>query len=276
MAALTASVCGSTLPASAAVPSAASRTAPVQACQGQSNGPGLPPLKALSGTVPVPDPINLPPTAAVFGASYPGDAQYLVAPSGWTCDTVFFSADGGEQAFVHPGASVADPLSAQFSSVVQAVFNSGGVQTNVDLACPFVPQATAPATPGGQPGNCTAPPRQSADRVHAVATGNPGLSVAAIGVPSGVREPNLPVTTQAPPTGPGSPGNPVVALVVLQGPQGTAQEVTCSLPKATATAGCQATLGYFLANSPVGQQMSSTDLANAVADLNNFISAFVG
>ncbi|MQS17022.1 hypothetical protein F7Q99_33745 [Streptomyces kaniharaensis] len=277
--ALTAAVCGIGPPGHAVAagksgsPASAARTAPVHACPDEPLTPGLPPLKPLPNTVPLPDPVHLAAGTAVFGARYPGNTQYLVAPSDWSCDVVFFSGDGGEQAYIHPGAHTNDPLSAQYTSLVQAVFNSGGVQTDVDLACPFIPQATAPAQPGGQPGTCLAKPRQPADQVHVVPTNTPGLFVTAVGVPAGVRESNIAASQQAPPSG---QTNPVVALVTLQGPGGTAQEISCAMPKPAATANCQASLDFFLATSAVGQKLSSTDLSNAIENLNNFLASYLG
>ncbi|MGF1424910.1 hypothetical protein [Kitasatospora sp. LaBMicrA B282] len=216
----------------AAPPSSSStRTVPVQACPAEPLAPGAPSpspsLKPVAGSVPVPNGVTLPPSVTVYGASYPGDAQYLVAPSGWACDVVSFSADGGEQAYVHPGANSTDPLSAQYTSLVHAVFNSGGAQTNIDLACPFIPQATTPGG-GAPPNTCTAQPHQSGDVLHVVPTNTPGLYVTVVGVPVGVHEPNLAASQQAPTSG---QPNPIVSLVTFQGPGGPAQEISCALPK---------------------------------------------
>ncbi|MFE2411408.1 hypothetical protein ACFXDE_23980 [Kitasatospora sp. NPDC059408] len=260
---LAAAVCGAA-PAVAAG-SDGPRTVTVQACPDESTGPGLPPLKALAAQVTLPDGVNLPPGAAVFGARYPGDAQYVVAPGGWTCDVVFFAADGGEQVYVHPGPHAADPLGASYSGLVQAVFDSGGVQTDVDLACPFVPQAAR----GGQ---CLAPPRQAADVVHAVRTGDPNLYAAAVSVPAGTREPNLAASGQAPA---GTPPGQVFALVTLAGTGGTAQSVGCAVPGPGAASTCQATLGYFLAGSAMGQKLSAGQLSAALTDLNGFVASQV-
>ncbi|GAA1225889.1 hypothetical protein GCM10009665_15510 [Kitasatospora nipponensis] len=251
----------------------ATRSAPVQPCPTQPVEPNPPAAATPAATVPVPAPVDLPASSAAFGAGYPGNARYLVGPGDWTCDAVYFAGDGGEQAYLHPAPAESDPVGARFASLVQAVFDSGGAQTDVDLACPFIAQATAPTTPGGQPATCLAPPPQSADQVHPVATGTPGLHVAAVGVPSGVREPNIAASGQSPPAG---PSRPVVALVTLQGPQGTAQEISCAMTGSTAVESCQASLGYFLATSAVGGQLSDTELAGAVADLDAFVAAFLG
>ncbi|MEE1785788.1 hypothetical protein PUR71_23200 [Streptomyces sp. SP17BM10] len=259
---LAAAVCGAG-PAVAAGDSG-SRTVAVQACPDESTGPGMPPLKALAAQVTLPDGVTLPPGAAVFGARYPGDAQYVVAPGGWTCDVVFFAGDGGEQVYVHPGAHAADPPGASFTSLVQAVFDSGGVQTDVDLACPFIPQAVPP---GGQ---CLAPPRQSADVVHAVRTGDPHLYAAAVSVPAGTREPNLAASGQAPA---GTPPGRVFALVTLAGTGGAAQSISCALPGPAAASTCQAALGYLLATSATGQRLSAGRLSAALTDLNGFVAS---
>ncbi|MGW2255581.1 hypothetical protein ACWCXH_36265 [Kitasatospora sp. NPDC001660] len=259
---LVAAVCGAG-PAVAAG-GGGSRTVTVQACPDEAVGPGLPPLKALAGRVTLPDAVSLPPGAAVFGARYPGDAQYVVAPGDWACDVVFFSADGGEQVYVHPGPHAADPPSTSYPGLVQAVFNSGGVQTDVDLACPFIPQAAQP------PAQCLAPPRQAADRVHAVPTGDPGLFATAVAVPAGVRETNLAASGQV--SANGQPG-PVVALVTLAGTGGTAQEIGCAMTGPAAVATCRAGLDQFLAGSAVGQKLSSAQLSAAMADLNSFLAS---
>lgn len=258
---LAAAVCAAA-PGVAAGPGG-SRTVAVRACPQEPTGPGLPPLKALAAQVTLPDGVDLPAGAAVFGAQYPGDAQYVVAPGDWTCDVVFFAGDGGEQVYVHPGPRAADPLGASFTSLVQAVFVSGGVQTDVDLACPFVPQAAR----GGQ---CLAPPRQGADVVHAVPTGDPDLYAAAVSVPAGTREPDLAASGQAPA---GAPPGQVLALVTLAGVGGSAQSVSCALPGPDAAGTCRAALGYFLATGTLGQKLSPGQLSAALTDLNGFVAS---
>ncbi|MFJ9844134.1 hypothetical protein ACIRYZ_27485 [Kitasatospora sp. NPDC101155] len=247
--------------ASGAAPAAAAVTVPVQACPAEQAGPGLPPLGAVPATVALPDGVALPPTAAVYGARYPGEVHYLVAPSGWTCDVVFFSADGGEEAYVHPGAPAADPANTRFTSVVQAVFVSGGAQTNIDLACGFIPQA------GAAPNTCSAPPRLPADRLHPVPTHAPGLLITAAGVPPDTREPNLPTT--------GGPER-TVALLTFQTPGGPAQEITCTVPAAASPVRtCQAALGHFLATGSAAGQLTPADLSAALTDLDAFVAAYL-
>ncbi|MET8628067.1 hypothetical protein ABZW30_30735 [Kitasatospora sp. NPDC004669] len=250
--------------AAGAVPATAATAVavPVRACPAEQTGPGLPPPAAAPASVALPDGITLPPTAAVYAARYPGEVHYLVAPGGWTCDVVFFSADGGEQAYVHPGAPVADPADARFSAVVQAVFVSGGAQTEIDLACGFIPQA------GAAPHTCNAPARLPADRLHPVATHAPGLLLAAVGVPSDTREPNLPTT--------GGPDR-TVALVAFQSPGGPAQKITCTIPAALAPVPtCQAALGHFLATGAAAKQLTPADRSAALTDLNAFIAGYLG
>ncbi|MEU9042986.1 MULTISPECIES: hypothetical protein [unclassified Kitasatospora] len=242
-------------------PAAAAGTAPVRACPAEALAPGLPPLAAAPSSVAVPDGVALPSSAAVFAARYPGEVQYLVAPGDWTCDVVFFSGDGGEQAFVHPGAPVANPAGTRFASVVQAVFVSGGAQTNIDLACPFVPQAAA------APNICNSPPRQGADRLHALPVHAPGVFLTAVGVPAGTREPNLPAS--------GGPDR-TVALVAFQTPGGPGQEISCTVPTAASPVPtCQAALGFFLATSTTGRQLAPSDLASALADLDAFVASYL-
>ncbi|MFH8383944.1 hypothetical protein ACH4E7_23855 [Kitasatospora sp. NPDC018058] len=247
-----------TVPATAA---ATAVTVPVQACPAEQTGPGQPPLAAAPASVALPDGVTPPPTAAVYAARYPGEVHYLVAPGGWTCDVAFFGADGGEQAYVHPGAPVADPASARFTSVVRAVFVSGGVQTDIDLACGFIPQA------GAAPNTCLAPAHLPADQLHPVATHAPGLLLTAVGVPSNTREPNLPTT--------GGPDR-TVALVVFPPPGGPAQEITCTIPAASAPIPtCQAALGHFLATGAAAEQLTPADLSAALHDLNAFVAAYL-
>ncbi|MFJ8623476.1 hypothetical protein ACIRD3_11605 [Kitasatospora sp. NPDC093550] len=246
---------------SGAWPAAAAGTAPVRVCPAETLPPGLPSPAAAPASAPVPDGVVLPPSAALFAARYPGDVQYLVAPGDWTCDVVFFAGDGGEQAFVHPGPPVADPAGARFASVVQAVFVSGGAQTNIDLACPFIPQATASG------GICNSPPHQGADRLHPLPVRTPGVFLTAVGVPAGTREPDLPAT--------GGPDR-TVALVTFQTPGGPGQEIGCTVPaSASPVPTCQAALGHFLATSAAGRQLPPADLAAALADLDAFVAAYL-
>ncbi|MEV7599023.1 hypothetical protein AB0O91_16725 [Kitasatospora sp. NPDC089797] len=239
---------------------AAAAGVPVRACPAQAGAPGPPP-GAVPATVPVPDGVSVPATAAVYGARYPGEVHFLVAPAGWTCDAVFSAGDGGQQAFVHPGAPAADPAGTRFDAVVQAVFVSGGAQTDVDLACGLVPAA------GAAPNTCNAPDRSPATRVHTVPTRAPGLLLAAVGVPAGTREPNL--------SGSGGP-NRTVALVTFQSPGGPAQEISCTLPAtASPVPLCQAALGHLLATGAASKQLSRADLTAALADLNTFVAGYL-
>ncbi|MGW2372115.1 MULTISPECIES: hypothetical protein [Kitasatospora] len=239
----------------------AAGSAPVRACPAETTGPGLPALGAVPATAAVPDGVDVPATAAVYGARYPGEVHFLVAPGGWTCDVAFFAADGGEEAFVHPGAAVADPTGARFDAVVQAVFVSGGAQTNIDLVCGFVPRA------GAAPNTCNAPARLPADRVHSVPTSAPGLLLTAVGVPANTREPNLPAT--------GGP-NRTVALVTFQSPGGPAQAISCTLPaSASPVPTCQGALGHFLATGAAAKQLTRADLAAALTDLDAFVASYL-
>ncbi|MFF2077944.1 hypothetical protein ACFVXG_24700 [Kitasatospora sp. NPDC058162] len=250
---------GGALVPGAGVASAAGR-APVRACPAQAGVPGPPP-GAVPASVPVPDGVDVPTTAAVYGARYPGEVHFLVAPAGWTCDAVFFAGDGGEQAYVHPGAPAADPAGTRFDAVVQAVFVSGGAQTNVDLACGLLPAA------GAAPNTCNAPQRSPATRVHPVPTRAPGLLLAAVGVPANTREPNLPTT--------GGP-NRTVALVTFQSPGGPAQEIGCTLPaSASPVPTCQAALGHLLATGAAAKQLTRADLAAALTDLDAFTAGYL-
>lgn len=250
---------GGALVPGAGVASAAGR-APVRACPAQAGVPGPPP-GAVPASVPVPDGVDVPATAAVYGARYPGEVHFLVAPAGWTCDAVFFAGDGGEQAYVHPGAPAADPAGTRFDAVVQAVLVSGGAQTNVDLACGLLPAA------GAAPNTCNAPQRSPATRVHPVPTRAPGLLLAAVGVPANTREPNLPTT--------GGP-NRTVALVTFQSPGGPAQEIGCTLPaSASPVPTCQAALGHLLATGAAAKQLTRADLAAALADLDAFTASYL-
>ncbi|MFJ8475618.1 hypothetical protein [Kitasatospora sp. NPDC094011] len=247
--------------ASGAGVAAAAGTAPVRACPARASAPGLPPPGAVPATVAVPDGVVVPATAAVYGARYPGETYFLVAPAGWTCDTVFFAGDGGQQAYVHPGAPAADPADSRFDAVVRAVFVSGGAQTDVDLACGLVPAA------GAAPNTCDAPARLPATRVHAVPTRAPGLLLTAVGVPANTREPNLPTT--------GGP-NRTVALVTFQSPGGPAQEISCTVPASAASVPlCQAALGHLLATGAAAEQLSRADLAAALADLDGFVAGYL-
>ncbi|MER7673965.1 hypothetical protein ABTY61_36660 [Kitasatospora sp. NPDC096128] len=239
---------------------AAAGSAPVRACPARTGVPGPPP-GAVPASVPVPDGVEVPATAAVYGARYPGEVHFLVAPAGWSCDAVFFAGDGGEQAYVHPGAPAADPASTRFDAVVQAVFVSGGAQTDVDLACGLLPAA------GAAPNTCNAPQRSPATRVHPVPTRAPGLLLAAVGVPANTREPNLPAT--------GGP-NRTVALVTFQSPGGPAQEISCTLPaSASPVPTCRAALGHLLATGAAARQLSRADLAAALADLDAFTAGYL-
>ncbi|MBD0692994.1 hypothetical protein BG452_12065 [Streptomyces sp. CBMA123] len=233
----------------------------MRACPAQAGVPGPPP-GAVPASVPVPDGVSVPATAAVYGARYPGEAHFLVAPADWTCDAVFFAGDGGQQAYVHPGAPAADPAGTRFDAVVQAVFVSGGAQTEVDLACGLLPAA------GAAPNTCNAPARLPATLVHPVPTRAPGLLPAAVGVPANTREPNLATT--------GGP-NRTVALVTFQSPAGPAQEISCTLPaSASPVATCQAALGHLLATGAAAKQLSSADLAAALTDLDAFVAGYLG
>ncbi|MFD7450846.1 hypothetical protein [Kitasatospora sp. NPDC059827] len=243
----------------AGVASAAGST-PVRSCPVRAGAPGPPP-GAVPASVPAPDGVDVPATAAVYGARYPGEVHFLVAPAGWTCDAVFFAGDGGQQAYVHPGAPAADPASTRFDAVVQAVFVSGGAQTEIDLACGLLPAA------GAAPAACNAPQRSPATRVHPLPTRAPGLLLAAVGVPADTREPNLPAA--------GGP-NRTVALVTFQSPGGPAQEVSCALPASAApVATCRAALGHLLATGAAAKQLSRADLAAALADLDAFVAGYL-
>ncbi|MFH9347564.1 hypothetical protein [Kitasatospora sp. NPDC017646] len=239
----------------------AAGSVPVRACPAEATGPGLPPLGAVPASAPVPNGVDVPATAAVYAARYPGETHFLVAPGAWTCEVVFFAADGGEQAFVHPGAPVAAPVDARFDAVVRAVFVSGGAQTNVDLVCGLAPRA------GASPNTCNAPARLPVDRVHAVPTRAPGLLLTAVGVPANTREPNLRTS--------GGP-NRTVALLTFQSPGGPAQEISCTLPASAAPVRtCQAALGHFLATGAAAEQLTRADLAAALSDLDAFVAAYL-
>ncbi|MFJ9776791.1 hypothetical protein ACIRVF_37100 [Kitasatospora sp. NPDC101157] len=249
------------LSAPAAGVASAAAGVPVRACPAEATGPGLPALGAVPASVPVPKGVDVPAAAAVYGARYPGETHFLVAPGGWTCDVVFFAADGGEQAFVHPGAPAADPVDARFDAVVRAVFVSGGAQTNVDLVCGLVPRA------GAAPNTCNAPARLPVDQVHPVPTSAPGLLLTAVGVPAGTHEPNLPTS--------GGP-NRTVALLTFRSPGGPAQEISCTLPApADPVRTCQAALGHFLATGAASKQLTRTGLASALTDLDAFVAAYL-
>ncbi len=239
--------------------------APVASCPipasdytGTPNKPESPPsvLRVASFLAP-PDGVQ------IYGAVFPGNVSYLVAPSGVTCQGTWGSADGGE--------IMTTTSPSEQSQGVTMWIRAGGAGPETDLACPYIPAVLA--VDRQFRGNASLCGHPSEDVVREIPTGSPNLYAAAVWVPAQVQDPNL--------AGSGDGADPTVALVTARivpleagnaTPTAVGQMITCTLPPAQRDV-CTTSLRFFLSTqSEMGASVGSARVAAMEDSLSDFLA----
>lgn len=227
----------------------------------QHPGISIPLPAPIPHSTSLPSGVSLPAGAVVYGTTLPQGTpgallKLTIAPDGYSCQPILSLEGGGTT------VTLSDP--AQPGQRVLAV-SAGSVGTVESLSCPYIPAVRAADAAHPYFVGCSAPPQ---DVVKLLPTGSRSLLAAAVRVPAGFADPNVPTTGKEPDS------TLAVFTAELAGAQNVvgAQEIACTLPAQQEDV-CAAALSFFLADSAIGTRLDPGQLRSALAGLQAFLPA---